>query len=91
VEFITRDQFNQTITVSDLVEALETLGYSVLIEKRPALTPEQRQHATKKIFSEPDVLRQIDKAKEHMDAGDMDYFSGDEEQFAKLVDEVNGR
>jgi len=91
VEFISKDQFNQTVTASELVEALETLGYSVLIEKRPALTPEQREYATKKIFSEPDIMRQINEAKKHMDAGNMDYFSDDEEQFSKMVDEVNGR
>ncbi len=89
VEFLTKDQFSQTVTASDLVEALEAPGYSVLIEKRPALTPEQRRYATRKFFSEPEVLRQLEEAKEHMKNGNMDYFNGDEEGFAKLVDEVN--
>ncbi|QQK76504.1 hypothetical protein HUG15_13625 [Salicibibacter cibarius] len=91
MEFITREQFNQKVTVSDLVEALESLGYSVMLEKRPALTPEQRKYATKKIFSEPDILRQLEEAEKHLKEGNMDYFSGDEEQFSKLVDEVNDR
>lgn len=63
MEIILKDQFNQTLTASDLVEVLEAMGYLVMIEKRPALTPEQRQYASKRIFSEPDVIRQIDKAK----------------------------
>lgn len=60
-----------------MVDALKYLGYSVLLEKRSELTIEQRKYATKKIFSEPDILRQLEEAKEHMDT-DMNYFSTEE-------------
>lgn len=66
-------------------------GCFLLFEKRPALKPEQHRYAAKKTFTEPDVIRQIDEAKNQMDAGNLDYFSGDEEQFAKMVDDESSR
>lgn len=90
MEFIARERFNKTVTTEDLVNALEQLGYSVFLEKKPALTDEERHFATQKLFSEPEVSEQLRNAKANRDP-EFSAYSGDEGEFAKLMEKMNGR
>ncbi|QQK75035.1 hypothetical protein HUG15_05080 [Salicibibacter cibarius] len=83
-----RERFNKTVTVDDLVYALEEMGYSVTLQK-DSLTDNERKFATDKLFSEPEVIDQLKYAKENRDA-DFTAYSGDTEEFAKLVEKING-
>lgn len=83
-----RERFNKTVTVDDLVYALEEMGYSVSLQKDPSLTNKERKFATNSLFSEPEVIEQLRYAKANRDE-DLTAYSGDSEEFAKLVEEIN--
>lgn len=87
VEFA-RERFNKTVKVDDLVYALEEMGYSVSLQKDSSLTDKKRRFATKKLFSEPEVIDQLRCAKANRDP-DFTAYTGNPEEFAKLVEEVN--
>lgn len=81
MEYITRKQFDQMfhdqneIKAEDLVYVLEEkLGYTVSLEKKPQLTGEQRQRITDYIFSNEDILEQLQKS-----SNNQDYIRSDEE------------
>lgn len=71
---------NKTFELS-LKESEEDNGVSSLTEK-------QKKNMTKAIFSNKDVLEQLRDAKKNRDS-DFSYYSGDELEFNKLVDEMN--
>ncbi|MDC3418652.1 hypothetical protein [Aquibacillus salsiterrae] len=71
---------NKTFELS-LTESEEVNDFSVLTEK-------QKKNMTKAIFSNEDVLEQLRDARKNRDT-DFSYYSGDEMEFDKLVDEVN--
>ncbi|MCC3359264.1 hypothetical protein [Bacillus sp. REN16] len=52
------------------------------------LTEDQKAKITKAIFSNEDVLDQLRDARKNRDR-DFSYYSGDENEFDKLIDEVN--
>lgn len=52
------------------------------------LSEEQRKNMTKAIFSNKDILEQLRDARRNRDI-DFSYYSGDEKEFDKLVDEIN--
>lgn len=83
-----RERFNKRVTVDDLVYALEEMGYSVSLQKNPNLTDKERRFATNKLFSEPEVIDQLRYAKANRDP-DFTAYSGNPEEFAKLVEKVD--
>ncbi|MBW8352148.1 hypothetical protein K0H71_22370 [Bacillus sp. IITD106] len=52
------------------------------------LSEEQKKRLTKVIFSNDDILEQLRDARKNRDS-DFSYYSGDEAEFDKLVDELN--
>jgi len=52
------------------------------------LTEIQKKRMTKKIISNEDILEQLRDARKNRDS-DYSYYSRDEVQFDKLVDEIN--
>ena len=48
----------------------------------------QKKKMTKAIFSNDDILEQLRDARKNSDR-DFSYYSGDEKEFDKLVDEIN--
>jgi len=71
---------NKTFELS-LSESNEANDLSTLTEK-------QKKRMTKAIFSNEDILEQLREARKNRDS-DYSYYSGDEVQFDKLVDEMN--
>jgi TRAP-type uncharacterized transport system substrate-binding protein len=57
-------------------------------EEISTLSDNQKRQLTKAIFSNEDVLEQLKDARRNRDSEFL-YYSGDEEEFDKLVDEVN--
>lgn len=53
-----------------------------------ALSEKQKNKMTEVIFSNDDILEQLKDAKKNRDS-DLLYYSGDEKEFGKLVDEIN--
>lgn len=52
------------------------------------LPKKQKKRMTKMIFSNEDILDQVRDARKNRDS-DFSYYSGDEIEFDKLVDEIN--
>lgn len=71
---------NKTFELS-LTESEEVNDFSTLKEK-------QKKNMTKAIFSNEDILEQLRNARKNRDS-DFSYYSGDEMEFDKLVDEIN--
>lgn len=71
---------NKTFELS-LTESEEVNDFSSLTEK-------QKKNMTNAIFSNEDVLEQLRDARKNRDR-DFSYYSGDEMEFDKLVDEIN--
>lgn len=71
---------NKTFELS-LSESKEFNDFSALSEK-------QRRRMTEAIFSNEDILEQLRDARKNKDK-DFSYYSGDEAEFDKLVDEIN--
>ncbi|MEQ6376349.1 hypothetical protein RZN22_08115 [Bacillaceae bacterium S4-13-58] len=71
---------NKTFELS-LSESNEVHGFS-------NLSAEQKKRMTKVIFSNDDILEQLRDARKNRDS-DFSYYSGDEMEFDKLVDEIN--
>ncbi|WP_449354954.1 hypothetical protein ACUL41_01635 [Virgibacillus natechei] len=97
MEYITLQRLNQifkdqdAIGADDLVYLLEEkLDYTVSLERKPSLSKEQKRFATQRIFSEPEVIDQLKYAKENRDP-ELSAYSGNEEEFSRLVDKMNGR
>lgn len=53
-----------------------------------ALSEKQRKAITREIFTNNEILEQLKDAKRHRDKN-FSYYSGDEAEFNKLVDEMN--
>lgn len=53
-----------------------------------ALSENQKKRMTKEIFSNEDILEQLRDAKKNRDSN-FSYYSGDEVEFDKLVDEID--
>lgn len=70
--------FELTLKESDAVYDLKSVSES------------QKKRMTKAIFSNEDILEQLRDAKKNRDR-DFSYYSGDEDDFDQLVDEVNGQ
>ncbi|MFE7060806.1 hypothetical protein ACFVAD_01475 [Sutcliffiella sp. NPDC057660] len=64
-----------------LSEAKDVFDLSIISEK-------QKKKMTKAIFSNDDILEQLRDARKNRDS-DFSYYSGDEKEFDKLVDEIN--
>lgn len=52
------------------------------------LSEEQKRQVTNTIFSNEDILEQLRDARKNRNS-DVSYYSGDEIEFSKLVDEMN--
>ncbi|MDE5413985.1 hypothetical protein [Alkalihalobacterium chitinilyticum] len=66
----------------------KTFKLSLSESKQGKLSEEQKKRMTKSIFSNEEVLAQLRDARKNRDS-DFSYYSGDEKEFDKLVDEVN--
>ena len=66
----------------------KTFKLSLSESKQGKLSEEQKKRMTKSIFSNKEVLDQLIEARKNRDS-DFSYYSGDEKEFDKLVDEVN--
>lgn len=84
-----REQFNKNVTVDGLVSPMEETGNSISLQKDPSLTDVEREFATNKLFSEPEVINQLRYAKANRDP-DFTAYSRNTGEFAKLVEEING-
>lgn len=89
MEYLTREQFDKifkdksVIEPEDLVYVLEEkLGYSVSLKKRHRLTEGDKRRMTKAIFSNEEILKQLQES-----AANQNYIY-DEEEFTRFVEEV---
>lgn len=65
-----------------------SLSESKSVNKFSALTEDKREKMTKAIFSNEKLLEQLKDAKKNR-GNEFSYYSGNEADFEKLVDEVN--
>ncbi|MFC7394014.1 hypothetical protein [Scopulibacillus cellulosilyticus] len=88
MDYISREQFDKIvnnkslIALDELVNAIESLGYSVAIEKKPQLTEKQKKYMTKAIFNNKEILEQLKEA-----SSNQDYIKDDKEAI-KIIREA---
>ena len=93
MEYITKDQLDKSlkhktfIELEDLVELIEQqFGYQVSLAKKDhsSLTEEQKKKMTKIIFSDEDVLRQLNESELESEENGIESF----EDFKRFMNEV---
>lgn len=89
MNFITKEQLNNNlgnkskIELVDLIQVIEEqFGYRVSISRK--FTEEQKKKMTKAIFSNEDVLRQLDESELEPEGNDIESF----EDYSRFMKEV---
>jgi hypothetical protein len=89
VDFITKEQFDKSlgnkskIGLDDLIQVIEEqFGYKVSISKK--YTDEEKKKMTKAIFTNEDVLRQLDESELEPEGNDI----GSYEAYIRFMKEV---
>jgi hypothetical protein len=89
VDFITKEQFEKSlgnkskIALNDLIHVIEEqFGYKVSISKK--FTEEQKKKMTKAIFTNEDVLKQLDESELEPEGNDIGSF----EAYTRFMKEV---
>lgn len=89
MDFITKEQFDKSlgnksrIELDDLIYVIEEqFGYKVFISKK--YTEEQKKRMTKAIFTNEDVLRQLDESELEPEGNDI----GSYEAYTRFMKEV---